>query len=141
MRTMYDNHTDAAGNVAPIFMLGNQHLKSIIRYKVDRFVKQRNQTTAELAVSDPMIAAMGTRQAWTPKELIGRTTSLLEELNPYLQEALVRGGPVAEAATAAMRTLAGRQAGMEPPKMLAKQEDQAVDIWDAIGLDEQGDLD
>lgn len=138
MRTMYDNHTDAAGNVAPIFMLGNQHLKAIIAYKVDRFVKQRNQTTAAPTVSDPMIVAMGTRQAWAPKELMGRTTSILEDLNPYLQEALVRGGPVAEAATAAMRKLAGRQAGVDAPKMVTTQEDQAVDVWDAIGLEEQG---
>ena len=112
MRTMYDNHKDASGNAAPIFMLGNQHLKSIIHYKVNRFVKQRNQTTAAPTVSDPMIAAMGTRQAWTAKELMGRTTALLEELNPYLQEALVRGGTVAAEASTAMQNLAGRENAM-----------------------------
>ena len=137
MRTMYDNHKDASGNAAPIFMLGNQHLKSIIHYKVNRFVKQRNQTTAAPTVSDPMIAAMGTRQAWTAKELMGRTTALLEELNPYLQEALVRGGTVAAEASTAMQNLAGRIAGVEAPKALIEQ-DEAMDVWDAIGLEEQG---
>ena len=140
MRTMYDNHTDAAGNVAPIFMLGNRHLKAIIHYKVNRFVKQRNQTTAAPTVSDPMIVAMGTRQAWAPKELMGRTTSILEELNPYLQEALVRGGTVAAEASTAMQNLAGRHAGIQAPAALIEQDD-AKNEWDAIGLEEQGDLD
>lgn len=88
-------------------------------------------------VSDQMIAAMGTRKAWTAKELMGRTTALLEELNPYLQEALVRGGTVAAEASTAMQNLAGRIAGVEAPKAMIEQ-DEAVDVWDAIGLEEQG---
>lgn len=137
MRTMYQNHEDAQGNRCPIFMLTDQHLKAIIHYKVNRFVKRRDETTKTPAVQDPMIAAMSSTSAWTAREIVGRTEALLEELSPYLQEALVRGGAVTANAVVAMQTLTGRKAGMEAPKAIEAEADDRK--WDTIGYEGSSD--
>lgn len=132
MRTMYDYHTDAQGNTTPIFCMRDSHLCNTIRFKAQRFVEMRDRQRV-VSTDDPMIAAMNNERKWEPKELIGRTKDLLAELNPYIQEALVRGGVCTEEAVAQMRAIAGRGGRLVPPTTPAETPELE---WDNNAADE-----
>ena len=118
-KTIYSTHV--AGNTAtgamkeiPIFMLDNSHLENIIRQKVDNFCKNRTRFSEVPTYQDPMVAAMGKTLEWNAEKLQTVTTQLLEDLQAYVAEAVVRGGSALTQAQESMRALTKRDAAVAP---------------------------
>ena len=109
MRTLYNApHTDRDGRNWPIFGMTDGHLIRLLNYKAKRFDDIREKMCGTPTHSDPAIAALGKATSWKPEELVKSTMEVIDELSPFLQEALVRGGHVAQAATEAMRLITKR---------------------------------
>lgn len=122
-RTMYSLHQSGNGDHTPIFMLGDEHLDRIITYYTKRFIENREKFSSAPSQQDPMLAAMGKKEAWTPERLVGETTSVLLILQPYICEAAVRSGNVLETATNCLRAITKRTAGVDPgPKQIGVDE-------------------
>ena len=115
-KTMYDSHLDSTGNATPIFMLEDSHLERIIAGKAKQFANLRAKMSESPASSDPMIVAMGKSQKWSAEQLQNNTKTTLEDIHPYIAEALVRGNnSLVQASIDAMRLLAKRQERVAPP--------------------------
>lgn len=115
-KTMYDSHLDGQCNSTPIFMLEDAHLERIISGKSKRFSLIRAKMSDEPKNADPMIAAMGKSQKWSAEDLQAHTRETLNELSPYIQEALVRGtNSLTQSCIDAMRMIAKREERVEPP--------------------------
>lgn len=115
-KTMYDSHIDGQCNSTPIFMLEDEHLERIISGKSKRFSLIRAKMSDEPKNADPMIAAMGKSQKWSAEDLQAHTRETLNELSPYIQEALVRGtNSLTQSCIDAMRLIAKREERVEPP--------------------------
>ena len=109
MRTLYNaSHTDRDGRNWPIFGMTDGHMIRLLNYKAKRFDDIREKMCGAPTHSDPAIAALGKAMSWTHEELLKNTMEAVDELSPFLQEALVRGGYVAKAATEAMRLITKR---------------------------------
>ena len=116
MRTLYNaSHTDRDGRHWPIFGMTDGHMIRLLNYKAKRFDDFRERMCGAPAHSDPAIAALGKATSWKPEELVKNTMEAVDELSPFLQEALVRGGHVAQAATEAMRLITKRTARVALP--------------------------
>lgn len=126
-RTMYDSHLDKSNVATPIFMLEDSHLENIIRVKVSNFVKFRTKYSESPRSEDPMIAALGKVEVWSPEKLALATKTALEDLHPYLAEALVRGNQsIINQAVESMQLLAKRSSRFEMPaamRMIDVEED------------------
>lgn len=126
-RTMYDSHLDKSNVATPIFMLEDSHLENIIRVKVSNFVKFRTKYSESPRSEDPMIAALGKVEVWNPEKLALATKTALEDLHPYLAEALVRGNQsIINQAVESMQLLAKRSSRFEMPaemRMIDAEED------------------
>lgn len=116
-KTMYDSHLDSTGNATPIFMLEDSHLERIIAGKAKQFANLRAKMSESPASSDPMIVAMGKSQKWSAEQLQNNTKTTLEDIHPYIAEALVRGtNSLVQASIDAMQLLAKRNARIDPPQ-------------------------
>ena len=110
MRTMYDNHEGVNGTL-PICMMDDDHLRNTIRLNATRFADQRAAGMGIQngpATSDPMVKSLVRQKAWSEREIEERTCNILRHIAPYILEAAVRGGVVAEEATSAMRLITMR---------------------------------
>lgn len=122
-RTMYSLHQSGNGDHTPIFMLGDDHLGRIIAYYTKRFLENREKFSSAPNQQDPMLAAMGKKEAWTPDRLVGETTQVLVTLQPYICEATLRGNAVLDVATNCLRSIAKRSDGIDPgPKQIGVDE-------------------
>lgn len=122
-RTMYSLHQSGNGDHTPIFMLNDEHLARIIAYYTKRFLENREKFSSAPNQQDPMLAAMGKKEAWTPERLVGETTQVLVTLQPYICEATLRGNAALDVATNCLRSIAKRSKGIDPgPKTIGVDE-------------------
>ena len=132
MRTLYNaSHTDRDGRNWPIFGMTDGHMIRLLNYKAKRFDDIRQKMCGAPTHSDPAIAALGKATSWKPEELLKNTMEAVDELSPFLQEALVRGGHVAQAAIEAMRLITKRTARVALPDENKPIESSAEELdWD-----------
>ena len=112
-KTMYDSHlggTAAEGNQksTPIFMLDDAHLENILRVKAKNFCITRQRFSDAPRATDPMVTAMGSVQAWNADALQKHTRTFMEDFQPYVCEAAVRGGTILAQATESLREVTRR---------------------------------
>lgn len=135
MRTNYSDHQCAGinGVVLPICAMDNRHLGNMIRQTAGRFCEERKAFTAARDHKDPMVSAMMNVSGWDAATLTKRTNEVIARLQPYIAEAVLRGGTPATQAAEAMRMICNRSEAVELPKKVLS-EPEAEASWDMPGI-------
>ena len=107
---MLKEHKDRDGNRCLIAAMDNDHLTN---YVVLRCKEVHRVMNTKVALKDPRMAALYRVNIPTPEEAGAKAAGMVEQLYPYLSEALLRGGEVAAICSGAIRLALGRDAGLE----------------------------
>ena len=129
-KTIYSSHLAGSAIAGtnkeiPIFMLTDEHLQNILRTKADHFCKNRQKFAEAPDCKDPMVTAMGKSMTWDAAKLQQATVEFMADFQPYVAEAVVRGGNVVNQAQESMRQVTKRM--------------DAVVIQAQLGMDDAGD--
>lgn len=107
---MLKEHKDKNGNRCLIAAMENDHLSNYVVLRC-REIHKVMHTSATM--TDPRLAALYRVNIPSAEEAGAKAAGMVEQLYPYLSEALLRGGEVAAICSGAIRLALGRDAGLE----------------------------
>lgn len=107
---MLKEHRDREGGTVLIAAMHNDHLVNFVVLRCKEIYRVMHTT---VAITDPRLAALYRMNVPSPEEAGKKASGMVENLYPYLSEALLRGGDVAAVCAQAIRMAIGRDDGLE----------------------------